>query len=722
MPEDTNDAAVREQQPPPASLTVTFAPVSRFVLGELLLVAMVVSLAAAARATRRVMLPSAEGATACVADAVITIAAIVVLSELLGTVGAFRRIPLAATGITTGALAWALIRRRQPASAARSGAAALPAQPNRAVVWICVAGCVVVAAQWGAWAARQFRTGIIDYDSLNYHLTLAARFVQSGFIAPLHYVTPDSPVQLYPQNSELLHALGMALLGSDLASVFINVGWLMLAIVCGWSIGRRFGLGPVAGLAIAAVMAVPIMADTQAGSAENDAAALTLFLAGLALLMDGGPGLGALCVGGIAAGLAVGSKLTMVAPCVLLGVAVAVTAKRGGRIRALGVWAAGAAVTGSYWYIRNLVMTGSPDPAVSLGIGPLSFTHAPFRLVDQFGFSVAHYWDRPHVWRTILIPGLKALGDAWPALLLVVAVGAAVAVVKRRGSVRVLGAIAAASTAAYVVTPTTAIGFEGRPLLFAENLRYLSPALAAGLVLAALLAAGPRYRRQLAAVCLLGAILVGTLVPGTWPPWPPAYPSANGALSLVAAAAVLVGAWVASLRQRAYRRLAVAGGVCLLLIGAAAVRNRYQDRRYAADPFYSWVEHNVRHARVAVVGFDRQYPLYGGDWSNYVQYVGAVRPHGGFTVAPSCRAWRTALAAGRFSYVAARSELYIEYPSGVPELGWTVSTPGARIVFQGAGAVVIRLTRVPDPAGCPPGSSTRPAPLGRNQSRSYPGA
>ncbi len=458
---------------------VPFARVSRFVVGELLLAAMIVSVAAAARALRRELLAGVGGPPAWVADVVIALSAVIVLAETLGTLSLFRGIPLAAGGIAVGGVGWAVLRQRTARAPAENSA--LP-RPHRVLYWIGLGGCTAVMAQWGAWAATPLNTGITDYDSLNYHLTFAARFVQTGSIAPLHYVVPDSPVHLYAQNAELLHAVALAVLRSDVASVCLNLGWLAFAILCGWAIGRRFGLGPLTGLAVAAIMAVPIMAATQAGTAENDAAALALFLASLAVFVNTTPAPGSRFVCGLAAGLAIGTKLTVIVPCLLLGAAI-LAAARGVRGRALGSWAGGAALTGSYWYVRNLVVTGSPDPLVHLGIGPVGFPYAHFRLIDLFGYSVAHYWNRPHVWRAMLIPGLAALGGAWPGLLAVVAAGAAYALVKRSGLARFLALVTIVSTAVYLVTPTTAIGFDGGPSLFAENLRYLTPALATGLIL-----------------------------------------------------------------------------------------------------------------------------------------------------------------------------------------------------------------------------------------------
>jgi hypothetical protein len=683
---------------------------NQFVVGALLLGALVASMWGFAAAARRILMPEARGASAQVATAVLALGTLIVLAEIMGTFGAFRRVPLAVTGTVLGALGWAALRHRVP-DVDRADVA--PTQPDRTAYWLGLGGCALAAARWGAWTALPLNLGITDYDSLNYHLTFAARFVQSGFTGPLHFVSPDSPVQLYPQNGELLHAVGMLMLGSDLLSVFINLGWLMFALLCGWAIGRRFALGPVIALALAAVLVVPVMVISEAGTAETDMPALALLLASLAIFVDVPVSAGSLFVGGLAAGLAVGTKLTVVAPCLLLGATVLVTAARRGSGRAGVAWLGGAAATGSYWYLRNLVITGSPYPALRLGIGPLAFPHATFRVLTLYGFSVAHYLGRLHIWRTTLIPDLKALGYAWPALLLVTAAAAVFALWRRSGFLRALGLMVIVSGAVYVVTPTTALGFSDVPLLFAQNLRYLVPTLAVGMILAVLVTAERGERWRIGAGGLAALILAVTLIFSSrdWPSWPSAYPVTAVALAVASAAVVLVCAGASLVRLRLGWWGKVLGSVALAGLAVAVgsdLNTHFERSRYSEYGLDRWVDSHLRHARIAIAGFDTQYPLYGSNWSNYVQYVGTLEPHGGFTVSRSCRAWRRNLARGRFDYVVIQRELLLDYPVAVPELSWTTTDPGARKVFESGGATVVRLTRPPDASLCPPHSVALP--------------
>src|SRR5439155_8499204 len=123
----------------------------------------------------------------------------------------------------------------------------------------------------------------------------------------------------------------------------------------------------------------------------------------------------------------------------------------------------------AYWLVRNLVDTGNPAPGVNLPF----FSSDSFRTLDDLGYSIAHYATSTDVWRDWFFPGLRIdLGRAWPIAVGAAVLGIAAALFSRDTPARVLGLAAAVSGLFYLVTPTTALGNDGAPLLFASNVRY----------------------------------------------------------------------------------------------------------------------------------------------------------------------------------------------------------------------------------------------------------
>jgi hypothetical protein len=136
------------------------------------------------------------------------------------------------------------------------------------------------------------------------------------------------------------------------------------------------------------------------------------------------------------------------------------------------------------------------------------------------------------------------------------------------------------------------------------------------------------------------------------------------------------------------------------------VQRHYLRDRYAHPTFttpglnaaFAWAR-DVSGARIATTG-TRQYPLFGTDLSNEVEFVGEDRPHGGFVAPSGCRDWRRLLDQGGYDYVVATRDR-IERGKGAypPAAAWTAS-PQARVLLRRPPTVVYRLDGRLDPAGC----------------------
>jgi hypothetical protein len=372
-------------------------------------------------------------------------------------------------------------------------------------------------------------------------------------------------------------------------------------------------------------------------------------------------------------------------------------AARGRRLVTALAWSAPLLVTGSYWYLRNLVRTGTPLPGVHLGIGPIAFPQPRFALTDQLSRPVVHYVTDGDVWHQWFLPGLSiAFGRAWWLVLSLAGAGVVVAVGRRRPRVvRMLGVVAGLSVLAYTATPGSALGSEGVPVHFVSNLRYLTPPLALALVVLPV-AVARWHRSKLAstAISLAGPVALLAIYTSREKP---AWPGGHRATALAAGLAVVVGAAaVLALRGRRLPRVVVAGIlVAMTLAGLAAgdaVQRRYLRGRYATVAQARWAD-GKHEQRVAVTRFAGQYQLYGSDLSNHVQYVGRRGPHGEFYDAAGCDEWRRLLHEGGYRWVA----LVV----GTREEGWAMSDPAATEVLRRDHTAVYRLDGRRPAGPCP---------------------
>ncbi len=591
-----------------------------------------------------------------------------------------------------------------------------PAPPIGAIALAVAIGAAAVAfAGWTDHAWGSLHGGMVGTDSLWYHMPFSARWVQTGSVWDLHFTDPLFLNWFYPGNSELLHSFGLLATGRDYLSPLLNFAFLGLALLAAWCIGRPYGLGPQAMVGAAVVLGSEMTLAFQPGEARNDAVGLAFFLATAALLVNAWAALPegrrsispqAIFVAGLAAGLAIGTKLTLVAPIAALTVGVIAIAPAAARWRTAGAWLSALLAGGGFWYLRNLIQAGNPFPWVS-SLGPISLPAPHQALQLREHFSVAHYATDFDVWRHWFFPGLDhSFGALWPALLLLAAAGAVMTIWRARSPVlRLLGIVAAFGAAAYVFTPLTASGNEGAPVGFVWNLRYLAPPLALALALLPLSPAlASRRGRNVTLTALAVAVLASDDALGRL---------GAGARVWVGAALALVLAWLAVLwvRRRGLRRRVLAAGLAAVVIVAVAAgfaeQRRYADGRYQnvqgffhAGGAIAWAQ-GVRDSRIAVGGrrgVFYQYGFYGPDSSNWVQWIGREGPHGAYLPVRSCAQWRNAVDAGDYAYVVTTPDLIGQSFSRAGR--WTQGDPAAQRVLRDGPVSVFKLDGALDPSGC----------------------
>jgi hypothetical protein len=655
---------------------------------------------------RRHLTPELDGAPAQLATAVLALGMLLVAAELLGSFGLFEPLPLLLLMTALGIGIWALTRgwRRggviSPSPKAAEGEApSFKARGQGASTLTVIALAIAAAAVVGCAleVKPHLSAGMTGFDSTWYHGPFAAGFLQSGDTWELHFIAPQFLAWFYPANSEVFHAIGMVAFDRDIFSPLLNLGWFVGCLVAAWCIGRPYRVAPFS-LALGAVaLSIPALSD-QAGEARNDIVGIFFVLAAVAIALNawaaggknrvvtdapagafGGGGrlsLGAVAVVGLAAGLAAGTKLNFLLPAAALVIGLVAIAPRGRRRKALCVSGLAALTGGGYWYLRNLNHTGNPLPWVK-HLGPIDLPAPEQALGGREGHSVLGYLTDGSVWSDWFLPGLHdGLTVLWPLLIAAALVGLLLSIGRRADpALRLAGFVGLAAALAWLIAPTSASGPEGFPRGFESGLRYLAPALVLGL-----------------------AILPPALLP--WVARWRGSPMAEGARG----APEHMGE---GRRDRTRGQLALA---TLALLSAIAIgypvqrhylENRYQNPTFTApglNAAFKWAQ-TISDARIATTS-TRQYPLFGRDLSNHVQYIGEEQPHAGFTAPPTCKRWRQLLNAGDYDYVVtSRDRIEPGKPTYPATARWT-RAPSAAVVLREPPTTVYELEASLDSSAC----------------------
>lgn len=719
----------------------------RFLLGVIELAAIVVPLYLGAIALRRMLFPGWSGAASRLAEVVLGVSGLILVAELVGVVGLYRPGFVIAGSVIAGLVTVWLCRGHQ----GEQGLAPLPRPPvTRVVLGLALAGAVAVTWHWAVRTQFGLDAGMYLPNTTWHNAPFAARFVQDAQIGSLHFTEPlRLSVWFYPQNSELLHSLGILSFGTDVISPAINIGWLVLALLAAWVIGRPYGVGAAALIAVAIVFDTTMLLLYEPGDAKNDVMGLFCLLAAIALLVNGEAqrrasgkpagnrpwdrfGLGPLVVAALAAGIAAGTRLNMLAPVALLTLAVIYLGFRGGRLRVAGVWIGGLILTSGFWYLRNLINAGNPFPWAK-SLGPIALPHPDQMPIDvrEPGTVSKYVTDLPVI-KDVFLPAIRDnLGDLWVLVIAAAVIFTLVAIFNgQTRTLRVLGVVAVLSFVAYLFTPLTAAGDSGRVSGFAVNMRYVAPAMVIAMAIGPLAPVfqASRFRRRV----VLGVLLV-ILLFTLWPSapviggiaasaavWSEGYtlPALAFALVLVVLPVGLAYLW----KQQQLRWAAVTASVVAALgvfLVSYSKTDNYVQMRYAPDvakasgdvpqdivPLIRWSRPLVDQ-RIGIVGTSaafKQYFLYGGDLSNRVYYVGEPSAHGGYRPILTCAAFRRRVNQLDLDYVvtAPYHDVGLRIPAiaRLNEAQWLAGLPQTRIVLTERGFTIFRLDGRLDPDSC----------------------
>jgi len=425
----------------------------------------------------------------------------------------------------------------------------------------------------------------VGIDGTAHHLPEIIDWIHSGQTGA--EVTPSEvfPAGAYPLTHEVLLAWSMGLSRSFVPVALWQPAMLALLGAAGWVGLRRLGVAAgVAALAILAVAVSPALVDGL-NAPKNDLAALTWLVVAAALCVAAVDRPPLLAVAVLAGGLSVGTKTTT-APllALVLGVALYRSWRRGARPPApLMVAALVAAVAvGGLWYVRNLIVHGSPLwPFIATPWGdavPPAIARLEPSFVDR---PIASLDGRADVYVSGLAGGLVLMAGGMLAWLL-----------SLRRAVVIASAATVFALLAWARAPFTGIADDRYIDLSLFVLRYLMPAIAVG---AAALALASRVRGQ------RGLVAIGLLAVAT--AWSarnsrglgyPLVPSAT-----LAGAAALTGAAVAfgvqrfAARSPGALRIAVALAAAVAPAGLAVAASGYVERHARtnatfATPVIAW--------------------------------------------------------------------------------------------------------------------------------------
>jgi hypothetical protein len=734
-----------------------------YLLGAALVGILALSLGFSAYRLRQRLLPAWDGAPARLVEIVLATALLIWSSELLGTFNLFYAGSLVGFAVLLSALvalwpgggagAGAPRGAEEPEAPSTVGEApatgpagqSAPPPPDQSAwgLGVMTAVIAVVVGHWAVTAKHALDRGIFNFDSLWYHQPFSVEMVQSHSLTGMHHVETVFTNWFYPQNSEVLHAVGMLLTDRDTLSLFLNFGWLGVAFLAAWCIGRPYGRGTLSVVAAAILLECHTLVVREPGAGKNDLMAAALLLAGIAILVTAWnarrpspPGDVAviaamrremrprgvvgwpLAAAGLAVGLAAGTKVTVLAMAAALSVAVLVLSPAGRRWAAAAWWFVPALLGGGFWYLRNLIVAGNPIPEIE-SLGPISLPHPERLQVGRPDFNIAHYATDTGVWSEYFGPGLHdAFGALWP-LVLLGAVGAALHAVFRGRDriVRWTGAVALFGMVAYLFTPLSAAGADGEPVGFAINIRFVVPALLVALVLVPLPRLLDDRRRQWGLLAALVAILLVTDRVDV-----PARDGARLFALLIVVLLVAVPAALLLARSRGASRGLLLGGCVALALALVAVgypmQRHYLDARFAnggpreewipgmdLDSAYRWAR-GVEDARIGLAGTTAGflgYGFHGTDLSNQVVYVGEEGPNGAFNAVPTCRAFRAAVGAADLDYLVIAPFLNFLHPDDPipsPEARWLRGEDAVQPLLRSGPVTVWRIERPLDPAAC----------------------
>jgi len=628
-------------------------PASDFLVGAVLFAAMLAAALGGALLLLRRRLPWLRGAEAATAFALIAVLGVMAIHLAPAALGVLGR-----GSVLAAAALWLLLCWRVPATSAAPPELELTEPPDpdarytRPLAW---AGAGLAGLFFLAFAASQLvvPTGSIDFGT--FHLPNVIRWMQSGSIWQIDNFLPAVAPGNYPNNGDVLILAFVLPWHNDFLAHGAMWSAYALTGLAMFALARRLGAGlPVALMAACLLLAIPAVAVSAMRQSLTDSLMLFGFAAGLLFLVrhHRSGATAELVLAGLALGVSFGTKwygVSSVAIVVAVWALARLAAGRGlGTVVRQGAALVGlVALAGGVWLLRNWIESGNPVFPVRVApFGIEIFAAAPDVTRERFGFTIADYLTDVSAWREYILPQFRSFLAAPAGLALVGALAAlAVAAARRRvrgrGVALALAACCALLLAAYAVTPYTAGGPEGMPILVGADSRYAVPAIVVALALAAW-GAG-RVRRGALAFTAVGLVAllhgIGKSGGGELNPAPLGRWDFAVAIAFVAGLGALAWAfepWARRLWRSSLRVPGTAAALAAVLLVVAVVGNEVQarfnrDRYLGGDAVIDAViERAPGGARIGLSGawnddgLSPVLPSFGPRFENEVEYVGPL--------------------------------------------------------------------------------------------------
>ncbi|MGI9861773.1 hypothetical protein SDD30_10380 [Moorella naiadis] len=207
------------------------------------------------------------------------------------------------------------------------------------------------------------------WDSLYYHLTAAATWLQAGRIVLSPYTLWAN---VYPMNTELLFAWNLLLTGSDLLVDLTQLPFALAGGLAVYALGRQAGLKQAGSAVAGALFFLTPIVLIQSKTCYVDVAFAAMFLVGyyFAWRYYHSPRRGYLLLTALAAGLVTGMKASA-APYVAVIFAIVLAGDwRAGQedgqpawcrmLISAAIFAMAILLWGGFWYLRNWLAYGNP--------------------------------------------------------------------------------------------------------------------------------------------------------------------------------------------------------------------------------------------------------------------------------------------------------------------------------------------------------------------------